>query len=219
MKKIFLALFCLTASLQVAGQTTVGRFAITPKVGADMATMIDNTYFSVNYWTIEPKWKVGLVAGVEAEWQMFKRSSLSAGVLYAQQGCRWGDVDNERKGVKLQLHYLNVPVMENLYVLPHLALKAGVQFSFSLSDRISYNQMATSVMDANNPDKKLWERKSYDAEGYKKFDISIPVGVAYDYHDVIFDLRYHFGLNSMSKTVSGINNHMVMLTIGSRIEL
>lgn len=219
MKKVLLAIICLAASIPTTAQKYAGAWTITPKAGANLAFMNNFTYNSLDYWTIEPKWKVGLVAGVETEWQMFKRSSLSFGVLYAQQGCRWGHVDNLRKDMKLTTHYLNFPVMENIYVLPGLALKGGVQFGFSLDNRVSYNEMATDVMNEHNTDKKLWERRSYNTDDVKKLDVSIPVGISYNFYDVVFDLRYTFGLNSMHKSINGVHNHMLMLTIGSCIEL
>ena len=219
MRKTLFVLLTLAATLHVSAQKYAGAWTITPKAGANLATMNSFTYGSVNYWTIEPKWKVGLVAGVETEWQMTQRSGFSFGVLYAQQGCRWGHVDNERKDMKLTTHCLNFPVLANFYVLPGLAVKAGLQFGYSLSNRVSYNQMATDVMNQNNTEKKLWERESYNDDNVKKFDLSIPVGLSYNFYDVVFDLRYNFGLNSMHESINGVHNHMVMLTIGSCIEL
>jgi len=205
--------------MRLTGQTYVGGWTITPKIGANLATMNSFTFSTENYWTIEPKWKVGLVAGVETEWQMTQRTGISFGVFYAQQGCRWGHVDNLRKDMKLTTHCLNLPVLSNFYVLPKLALKAGVQFGYSVSNRVSYNEMASEVMNQNNTDDKLWERRSYNDDNINKFDVSIPVGVSYNFYDVVFDLRYNFGLNSMHKSISGVHNHMIMLTIGSCIEL
>ena len=219
MKKAFLAMLCLAAAMQVSAQKYAGAWTITPKIGADLAMMTNHTYQTETYWTIEPKWKVGLVGGVETEWQMSKRAGLNFGVLYAQQGCSWGHVDDKHKDMRLNIHSLNFPVMGSLYVLPGLALKAGVQFGYAISNRMCYNLKATDVMAEHNTEKKLWERESYESDDVNKFDVSIPVGLSYNFYDVVFDLRYHFGLNSMHKSIGGVHNHVFMLTIGSCIEL
>ena len=88
--------------------------------------------------------------------------------------------------------YINVPVTLNYYVAQGLALKAGLQPGFMV-----------------NKD---------DAEGIKTFDLSIPVGLSYEYQNIIFDARYNIGVTKIADNVDNYNN-VIQITVGYKFAL
>lgn len=57
--------------------------------------------------------RIGLAAGVEAEYQATDIFSVSAGVIYSMQGNKY-----EEKGITStqKLDYINIPILANVYV-------------------------------------------------------------------------------------------------------
>ena len=88
--------------------------------------------------------------------------------------------------------YINVPVTLNYYVAQGLALKAGLQPGFMV-----------------NKD---------DAEGIKTFDLSIPIGLSYEYQNIVFDARYNIGVTKIADNVDHYNN-VIQITVGYKFTL
>ena len=88
--------------------------------------------------------------------------------------------------------YINVPVTLNYYVAQGLALKAGLQPGFMV-----------------NKD---------DAEGIKTFDLSVPVGLSYEYSNLVFDARYNIGVTKIADNVDHYNN-VIQITVGYKFSL
>ena len=88
--------------------------------------------------------------------------------------------------------YINVPVTLNYYVAQGLALKAGLQPGFMV-----------------NKD---------DAEGIKTFDLSVPVGLSYEYSNLVFDARYNIGVTKIADNVDHYNN-VIQITVGYKFAL
>jgi len=54
------------------------------------------------------------------------------------------------------------------------------------------------------------------------FDICIPIGASYEWHNIVFDARYHFGLLSIAKDgdkKQDVNRRYLLLTLGYRFNL
>ena len=164
MKKILVMAVMMLSSVAMFAQTEVGKLTIQPKVGMNIANI-------TNY--DDSKNLVGLAAGVEAEYGLTDMVSLSAGALYSMQGMKTTNV--EGVDVKMKFNYLNVPILANVYVLPGFAVKLGLQPAFKLSAKLK-----------GEVDGKEVEN---DAEGIKSFDLSVPVGVSYEFSNVVLDAR------------------------------
>ena len=93
--------------------------------------------------------------------------------------------------------YLNIPVLANVYVVPGLAVKLGVQPGFMI-------------------DKD-------DAEDVNTFDLSIPVGLSYEYNNFVLDGRYNWGVTKINKhSVKGLDdtrNSVFQITLGYKFSL
>ena len=215
MKKIMtMVVAAMLATVSINAQQEVGSFTIQPHLGGS-AGMMTNA-------DIAPKAEAGAkadktpnggsVAGVELEYQLSKKFSVAAGVNYMQAGTAWKDVTYEGvkfKDMKVETSYVAVPVVANFYVAKGLALKTGVQFAF--------------LTDAKS---KFTAEKTQCKEYMNNFDLSIPVGISYEFKvPIVIDLRYNIGLTKANKNENlfGNNgdsrNHTCTLTVGYKFKL
>lgn len=214
MKKLLFSIAMLAASLHGFAQHEVGTLTFMPKVGVNLATLAgDDTYY---HWEkegsdlqlLKSKYRIGVVAGIEGEYQMSSPLSLSVGVLYSLQGNKYDDIDFQRN-YSSTIHTVNVPVLLNFYVLKGLALKAGLQAGYAFYKKTSYDSLIDGA----------WLSSSTSASIYKPFDISVPVGLSYDFSKWRVDLRYNYGLTSISKLegLPAVHNRVIQLSFGYRL--
>lgn len=124
------------------------------------------------------------------------------------QGCKYKD-NEYLKDYGTTLTYLNIPILANLYLLPGLAVKAGVQPGFLLSAK------------SKGKERLLGDWEEFDVsgtDGLKKFDFSIPLGLSYEISDFVIDARYNLGLTNINDNDLGkAKNGVIMLTVGYKI--
>ena len=148
-------------------------------------------------WTtavgVDRKSRIGFLAGAEAEYYTNEWLGIAAGLNYAQQG--W-----KLEGT-YKLDYLNIPITANFYVLQGLALKTGVQLGFLLSAKAE----SLNIKDA-----------------YESVNFSIPIGLSYEYENLVFDARYNIGVSTVNKNSNSDNKYhsgLVQFTIGYKFQL
>ncbi|MBO7140547.1 MAG: PorT family protein [Prevotella sp.] len=171
---------------------------------------------------------IGPVGGLELEYGLKEKLSLSAAVLYSMQGRKYDDLASYRAAMNAgnvsnmidatistqRHHYINVPVTANYYVAKGLALRLGAQVGclFYKSGRQEWPYDDTF---AENPKHSLGSSPMV-------FDLSIPIGVSYILKEKWqFDLRYNHGLTKISSS-SGLieeKNRVVQFTVGYRLNL
>lgn len=192
MKKILLTAVVMLASVASYAQQAVGTFTLQPKIGMNVASLTKCD-------GCDPR--IGLAAGVEAEYQATDIFSVSAGVIYSMQGNK-----AKEDGVTLttKLDYINIPILANVYVTKGLAVKLGVQPAFNVSDKQKLSGGKASV-----------EAEDVGAES---FDFSIPVGLSYEYNNVVFDARYNFGVTNIADGGDS-KNSVFQITLGYKFAL
>ena len=184
MKKVILMAALMLSSVAAFAQNAVGSISIQPKAGLSIANLTDANADA----------KLGLVFGAEAEYQVTDIFSLSGGLLYSMQGAKWKGTNitlpifgNISTGdAKLNLGYINVPIIANVYVVKGLAVKLGVQPGFCVSK------------DNTKPN---------------AVDVSIPVGLSYEYQNFVLDTRYNWGVSKVFKN-SDSKNSVFQITVG-----
>ena len=202
MKKVMLMMAVLTASLTAMAQHEEGDFLVQPKVGLNIATLsdADKTIGDLNF-------------GIEAELMLTDYFSLSAGAAVSNQG---GKYDDSLYGsYTVDLDYVNVPVMANFYVLPGLSLKAGIQPSFRMKAKVKTDG---SSYDMDQFYALLAGTGIEEDFKVKKFDLSIPVGIAYEYQNVVLEARYNWGVTKIMDNDS-FYNRVFQLTLGYKFDL
>ena len=192
MKKLFLAVVAMMISAATFAQNEVGQLTIQPKVGVNIANITD-----VN--DADPR--IGLAAGAEFEYGLTDNIGLSAGVLYSMQGVKTTIIDDD---CTWKLDFLNVPILANFYVAKGFAVKLGVQPGFKLSSKAEFKGSGGS--------------KEVDVDGFKSVDLSIPVGVSYQYQNIVFDARYNWGVTNIVED-SDSKHSVFQITVGYKFSL
>lgn len=173
MKKLVIMAALALSSVGAFAQQAVGTWSVTPKVGMNIANITDGNG--------DPR--IGLVAGGEVEYQATDMVSITAGALYSMQGAK-DKTDGITTTVKMD--YVNVPILANVYVAKGLAVKLGIQPGFNVNAKANAEGYGREV--------------SVDIkDAIKTVDISIPVGISYEYMNFVIDARYNWGLTNVSK--------------------
>ena len=204
MKTWILTIVALLTSVVAEAQLREGTFTVQPKVGLNVSTLSD-----------AQKTIGDACFGMEAEYMITNIFSLSAGVMVSNQGGKY-DEDYPFPRYTADLDYANIPIMANVYVLPGLALKAGVQPGFRLkakmeTDNGSYDidefyRLAGMLIPGEEPK-------------VNKFDLAIPVGISYEYNNVVLDARYNWGLLKVENIDPAYYNRVFEVTLGYKFEL
>ena len=179
MKKFMMMVAMAFATLTASAQAEAGTLTLKPLVGINVSNITDGNGDA----------KVGLAAGAELGYQLNESFAVTAGAIYSMQGAK-------NDGYKLNLDYINIPILANYYITKGLAVKAGIQPAFNVKA----------------------EGEDGDIEGFKSFDLSIPVGLSYEISDFVIDARYNWG---MTKLLEGFDskNTVFQFTVGYKFAL
>lgn len=144
--------------------------------------------------------RVDFTGGLEGEYQVTDIFSLSAGVMYSRQGYKGKDYTGQEvsyKAADWKPSYINVPILANVYMVKGLAVKLGVQPGFMV-----------------DKDK---------AKDVNTFDLSIPVGLSYEYSNFVLDARYNWGVTKINKhdysDGKDNRNSVFQITLGYKFDL
>ena len=192
MRKVIIMAVLMLSSVAAFAQRPVGSLTVQPKIGMNFATITKAD---------DSESRIGLVAGAELEYQISDIFSISGGALYSQQGCEWSE-DGRTETNKLD--YINIPVLANVYVVKNLAVKFGVQPAFNVNSKAKASKGDSSIQGS--------------IEGIKTFDFSIPIGLSYEYKNIVIDGRYNFGLTKVSKYADS-KNSVFQLTLGYKLDI
>lgn len=234
MKKILFMTAMMVASLTAGAQSRfdAGSFTLQPRLGGTGSMFVNAPDMKVDGKTIETTATGGEFIGIDAEYHISRRFTIAAGVNYAAAGNGWKDYeyahdDYGKLDVKEQAwktNYINIPITANWYVLKGFALKAGVQFGFLTSAKEYMRGEGT----AEGIDITLTAEKSVK-DDFNKFDISIPVGLSYEFKlPIVLDLRYNIGVSKLNKNdnIGGtaldgktLSNIGATITIGYKFQL
>ena len=199
MKKILVVAALMLSSVSTFAQHAVGTFNLQPKVGVSIANLTELK-------DTDPR--VGVVAGVEGEYQASDIFSVSAGVLYSMQGSKYAyELLNQKYKSTNKLDYINVPIMANVYVTKGLAVKLGVQPGFNVS---SSNKQEVNTFAGSGS-------STFDVKA-KSVDFSIPVGLSYEYNNFQLDARYNWGLTKAFENGKA-KNSVFQITLGYKFDL
>lgn len=223
-KQLLVLAALLIAASTASAQQKARTFSVTPKVGVTVSNITGQLPVYVAYAVMpdvsgtegtifvpdsDPgKWglisyenqkrKAGFTAGVEAQYQFTSLFGLSVGVFYTQQGAKYGTKGKSgtpngeqfdfKDDLKVNLNSIATPVLANVYVWKGLALKAGLQPEFAVS-RSTSGDYAISY--------KGKPATTSSGAFIKTFALSVPVGISYEYKNLVADLRYNFGVTNL----------------------
>lgn len=230
MKKLMMIAAMMVAAVSANAQFEPGTWSIQPKVGGIVSKVSNMPNINLGQFDLPSNAKLdrsfyaGALIGAEFEYQVAQPFSLAAGVNFAMQGCQWDDFeykvgDNtlKLKDTKMELTYLNVPVVANFYLFKGFAIKAGVQVGFLTSAKM---KMSSEVKIGDQTTKSTQDTDIKD--GCKKVDFSIPMGVSYQVPTIpiYIDARYNLGLTNINKEGdTNYKNQVFQLTVGYKFAL
>ena len=189
----------MVATVAAKAQFEPGTFTLQPKVGVTLATISSD----------DSKFKFGMAAGIEGQYQLNNWFGLSAAVMYSQQGAKAKNYD-----LKLNTEYINIPVMAKFYVTKGLSLNVGLQPGFMTKAKAKGEGRTIDVKSNCN-----------------KVDFSIPMSIAYEFENGLsFEARYATGLTNVGKDAFDSSssswdkayqnkNEVFMLTVGYKFSL
>lgn len=193
MKNVFFIMLMICISVDVCGQwkfNAMGGSTLANFGGADKKAWGDTD--------TDPKPVVRFHLGLQADYTLSEKFSLSAGIQYSTKGARYkGDVpyySPEAGGLiilpvvyKKRLGYIDVPILANYRLSDAFDVSLGVQPSILVSAKIRNDENAQK---AYNLPKKEDARDSY-----KTFDVAILIGPRYRINERIsLQLLYNHGL-------------------------
>jgi hypothetical protein len=229
MKKLMMIAALLVATVSANAQFEAGTFSLQPKIGGVISKVSNMPNINIPTGAgvsldADRSFYAGALIGVEAEYQLADMFSLAAGLNFAMQGCQWEDSELKISGVsyklknnKIQLNYLNLPIVANVYLFKGFAVKTGVQLGFLLSAKQKFDQ---EVSGGSQTAKVEYDKDVKDL--CKKFDVAIPIGVSYQVPTVpvYIDARYNLGLTKIFKdTDESVKNQVFQLTVGYKFAL
>lgn len=186
----------MLTTMTVSAQMPAGSWAVMPKAGFNLAKITDLDDASM---------KLGLVAGADLIYQINEPLAVSVGLLYSMQGAKDKyKVMGTSFDVKYNTDYINIPIMANFYVIPGLAIKAGIQPGLNVKHKSKSEANGTST--------------EADIPNYKSFDFAIPLGVSYEISNFVIDARYNLGVTKLwDAQGSSSKNSVFQFTLGYKI--
>jgi len=219
-KKFILFAVAAIATLGANAQSKVkpGTWSIQPKLGATITSITNldyDTKISGANGKAEYQTFIGATTGAEAEYQVTDRFSIAAGVGYIMQGKQWDDYkygSYEETDQKIELGYINIPVVANYYIFKGFAIKTGAQFAFLIEAKEKGTIVNGTSENTSSIDVK---------DNCNTFDFSIPVGVSYEFDNhIVIDARYNIGITNVNKTGSvNCHNSVFLATVGYKFRL
>ena len=221
MKKFFMIAAMAVATLTANAQYRAGTWSIQPKVGVTITSVTNlnnNIGPIIGAGRAESQTYVGATIGGEVEYQIDKQFSVAAGIGYIMQGKQWDDYVNatgKAKDLKLELGYVNVPIVLNYQIFKGFAVKAGMQFAFLTNAKMKATEETTGRTESYSEDVK---------SQMSSFDFSIPVGASYEFSNhIIIDARYNIGVTKVNKeSVAGYSdchNSVLLATVGYKFKM
>lgn len=202
MKKLLIIATLLVTAVAAKAQHEQGDFLVQPKIGLNIATLSD-----------ADKAIADLHFGMEAEYLFTDKFSMGLGAIMSNQGAKY---DNQEDGkFTTDLDYVQVPILASYYVLPGLALKTGIQPGFKMRAKAKMDDGTVDL------DELMRLNSLLAGEDIKvgTFDLSIPVGISYEYKNIVLDARYNWGLVKVINVGDAFYNRFFMLSLGYKFNV
>ncbi len=227
MKRIITLAFLSAISLASFAQSKVGTWSVIPHVGVSIASLTHQSggieVGDNQSQELKPQARPGFTGGVDVMYQASDNIGLSIGLSYVQAGCKYKDVDDN--GVIWHDHYdrmdyISVPLVAHSYIAPGLSINVGVAPSFLIYGKY-HAGMQSYDLDADGHRTNVQEAEIDQdiKKGLRKFALSIPVGISYEYENVVLDARYNVGMLNVYKHGLSARNKVFEVSVGYKFDL
>ncbi|ATV30812.1 porin family protein [Prevotella intermedia] len=229
MRRLFLLSLFVLSVFSVQAQPKWGTWSVVPHVGVSFANLTKDAIYVPYSGTSHSQTRIGFSGGADVYYQLTDKLALSGGVAYTQAGCNFKDVPADlsaRSGTVFHdsyfnLGYVDVPLLAHVYVSKDLALSIGCQPSF-LTKATAHAEMQdyeTNGKGGIKYDKNVVSEG--DAKSlFKKTAFAIPVGISYEYENVMLTARYNIGLSKVyNHDLGDSKNKIITVSVGYKFNL
>jgi hypothetical protein len=227
MKRIITLAFLSAISLASFAQSEAGTWSVIPHVGVSIASLTHQSggieVGDNQSQELKPQARPGFTGGVDVLYQASDIVGLSIGLSYVQAGCKYKDVDDN--GMIWHDHYdrmdyISVPLLAHSYIAPGLSINVGVAPSFLIYGKY-HAGMLSYDLDADGHRTNVQEGvMDIDTKkGLRNFTLSIPVGISYEYENVVLDARYNVGVLNVYKHGLSARNKVFEVSVGYKFDL
>ena len=229
MRRLFLLFLFVLTLFGAQAQPKWGTWSVVPHVGVSFANLTKDAIYVPYSGTSHSQTRIGFSGGADVYYQLTDKLALSGGVAYTQAGCNFKDVPADlsaRSGTVFHdsyfnLGYVDVPLLAHVYVSKGLAFSVGCQPSF-LTKATSHTEMQGYETDGKGGIKyDKTEVSEGDAKTlFKKTAFSIPVGISYEYENVMLMARYNIGLSKVyDHNLGDSKNKIITVSVGYKFNL
>ena len=208
-------------------QNKPGIWSVTPHVGVSFSSLLggsgiyeitDNEVAEVKPYTL-----LGFIGGADVMYQASDVVGVSAGLSFVQAGCKFKDDKGKNSVVynrNLRMNYVAMPILIHSYLLPGFSVKAGVEPTLLLGAKShevqqSFDVDKEGVMSNFHEDEFTINMKN----GMRKFGLSIPIGVSYEYKNVVLGALYHVGVFNIYKEGNSARKRVIEMSVGYKFNL
>ena len=229
MRRLFLLCLFVFTLFSAQAQPKWGTWSVVPHVGVSFANLTKDAINVPYNGTSHSQTRIGFSGGADVYYQLTDKLALSGGVAYTQAGCNFKDVPADlsaRSGTVFHDSYYNfgyvdVPLLAHVYISKGLAFSVGCQPSF-LTKATAHAEMQDYETDGKGGikyDKN--EVSEGDAKSlFKKTAFAIPVGISYEYENVMLMARYNIGLSKVyNHDLSDSKNKIITVSVGYKFNL
>lgn len=227
MKRIITLAFLSAISLASFAQSKAGTWSVIPHVGVSIASLTHQSGGTVvgdnQSQELKPQARPGFTGGVDVMYQASDNVGLSLGLSYVQAGCKYKDVDDN--GVTWHDHYdrmdyISVPLLAHSYIAPGLSINVGVAPSFLIYGKYHAGMLSYDLdADGHRTNVQEAEIDQDIKKGLRNFTLSIPVGISYEYENVVLDARYNVGMLNVYKHGLSARNKVFEVSVGYKFDL
>ena len=229
MRRLFLLCLFVLTLFGAQAQPKWGTWSVVPHVGVSFANLTKDAINVPYNGTSHSQTRIGFSGGADVYYQLTDKLALSGGVAYTQAGCNFKDIPADlsaRSGTVFHDSYYNfgyvdVPLLAHVYVSKGLSFSVGCQPSF-LTKATAHAEMQDYETDGKGGikyDKNVVSKG--DAKSlFKKTAFAIPVGVSYEYENVMLTARYNIGLTKVyDHEIGDSKNKIITVSVGYKFNL
>ena len=229
MRRLFLLSLFVLYVFAVQAQPKWGTWSVVPHVGVSFANLTNDAVHVADERISHSQTRIGFSGGADVYYQLTDKLALSGGVAYTQAGCNFQDIPADLSAKSgtvfhdsyFNLDYVDVPLLAHVYISKGLAFSVGCQPSF-LTKATAHAEMQDYETDGKGGI-KYDKNEVYEDDvkaSFKKTAFAIPVGISYEYENVMLMARYNFGLSNVyNHDLGDSKNKVITVSVGYKFNL
>lgn len=227
MKRIAVLIVLVTSTLVSMAQNKLGTWSVIPHVGVSISSLLGGSgIYEVRdnrAVEVKPHALLGFVGGADVMYQASDAVGLSAGLSFVQAGCKLEDYTDEHTigyDRYLRINYVTMSILIHSYLLPGFSVKAGIEPTLLVSAKSNEIQQSFEVDKEGKKSNFHEDEFTIDMKnGMRKFGLSIPIGVSYEYENVVLGALYHVGVFNIYKKGDSSRNSVFEVSVGYKLNL